>query len=135
MLSRARLSKYIEPHNLPEELGGTLQFNYDLWLQQRKVSGQRLVCSNHIYPSSSFPFQSIDEFSRTHALTLGAMEQLLTLLAGHKALRPADADVELKKSAQLHTHVQRSIEAAIEMGKQQEGGKFVASVFRFAPFA
>lgn len=47
------------------------------------------------------------------------MEQLLTLLAGHKALRPADADVELKKSAQLHTHVQRSIEAAIEMGKQR----------------
>lgn len=63
------------------------------------------------------------------------MEQLLTLLAGHKALRPADADVELKKSAQLHTHVQHSIEAAIEMGKQQESGKFVASVFRFAPFA
>jgi len=47
------------------------------------------------------------------------MEQLLTLLAGHKSLRPAEADVELKKSAQLHTHVQRSIEAAIEMGKRQ----------------
>lgn len=39
VLSRARLAKFIEPHNLPEELGGTLQFNYDLWLQQRKVSG------------------------------------------------------------------------------------------------
>lgn len=25
-------------HNLPEELGGSLQFNYDLWLQQRKAS-------------------------------------------------------------------------------------------------
>lgn len=95
VLSKARLAKFIEPQNLPEELGGTLQFNYDLWLQQRK---------------------SIDEFSRTHAQTLGAMEQLLTLLAGHKSLRPAEADVELKKSAQLHTHVQRSIEAAIEMG-------------------
>ncbi|KAH8278292.1 hypothetical protein KR044_009883 [Drosophila immigrans] len=95
VLSKARLAKFIEPHNLPEELGGTLQFNYDLWLQQRK---------------------SIDEFSRTHALTLSAMEQLLTLLGGHKSLRPAEADVELKKSAQLHTHVQRSIEAAIEMG-------------------
>lgn len=77
-------------------------------------------CSNHICPSSSPSSQSIDEFSRTHALTLGAIEQLLVLLAGHKALRPTDADVELKKSAQLHTHVQRSIEAAIEMGKQQE---------------
>ncbi|KAM8710526.1 hypothetical protein ACLKA7_017185 [Drosophila subpalustris] len=95
VLSKARLAKFIEPQNLPEELGGTLQFNYDLWLQQRKA---------------------IDEFSRTHTLTLGAMEQLLTLLAGHKSLRPAEADVELKKCAQLHTHVQRSIEAAIEMG-------------------
>ncbi|XP_062130963.1 SEC14 domain and spectrin repeat-containing protein 1-B isoform X1 [Drosophila sulfurigaster albostrigata] len=95
VLSKARLTKFIEPHNLPEELGGTLQFNYDLWLQQRKA---------------------IDEFSRTHAQTLGAMEQLLTLLGGHKSLRPAEADVELKKCAQLHTHVQRSIEAAIEMG-------------------
>ncbi|KAH8398248.1 hypothetical protein KR215_001210 [Drosophila sulfurigaster] len=95
VLSKARLTKFIEPHNLPEELGGTLQFNYDLWLQQRKA---------------------IDEFSRTHAQTLGAMEQLLTLLGGHKSLRPAEADVELKKCAQLHAHVQRSIEAAIEMG-------------------
>ncbi|XP_034483414.1 SEC14 domain and spectrin repeat-containing protein 1 isoform X1 [Drosophila innubila] len=95
VLSKTRLAKFIEPQNLPEELGGTLQFNYDLWLQQRKA---------------------IDEFSRTHALTLGTMEQLLTLLAGHRSLRPAEADVELKKCAQLHTHVQRSIEAAIEMG-------------------
>ncbi|EDV96835.1 SEC14 domain and spectrin repeat-containing protein 1-B isoform X1 [Drosophila grimshawi] len=95
VLSKARLAKFVEPNNLPEELGGTLQFNYDLWLQQRR---------------------SIDEFSRTHALTLSCMEQLLTLLGGHKALRPAEADVELKRSAQLHTHVQRSIEAAIEMG-------------------
>ncbi|XP_064552464.1 uncharacterized protein LOC135438178 isoform X14 [Drosophila montana] len=92
VLSKARLAKFIEPHNLPEELGGTLQFNYDLWLQQRK---------------------SIDEFSKTHAQTLGGMEQLLTLL---KSLRPAEADVELKKCARLHTHVQRSIETAIEMG-------------------
>ncbi|KAH8418196.1 hypothetical protein KR222_000530 [Zaprionus bogoriensis] len=120
VLSRARLAKFIEPHNLPEELGGTLQFNYDLWLQQRKVSG---ICPFLLSPfckyrrvtSLTLP-QSIDEFSRTHALTLGAMEQLLALLAGHRALRPTEADVELKKCAQLHTHVQRSIEAAIEMG-------------------
>ncbi|EDV90275.1 GH23718, partial [Drosophila grimshawi] len=104
VLSKARLAKFVEPNNLPEELGGTLQFNYDLWLQQRR---------------------SIDEFSRTHALTLSCMEQLLTLLGGHKALRPAEADVELKRSAQLHTHVQRSIEAAIEMGKRS-CTKFVA---------
>ncbi|XP_023165991.2 uncharacterized protein LOC111596140 [Drosophila hydei] len=92
VLSKARLAKFIDLHQLPEELGGTLQFNYDLWLQQRK---------------------SIDEFSKTHAQTLAGMEQLLTLL---KSLRPAEADVELKKCAQLHTHVQRSIESAIEMG-------------------
>ncbi|EDW18304.1 uncharacterized protein Dmoj_GI12162 [Drosophila mojavensis] len=92
VLSKARLAKFMELHQLPEELGGTLQFNYDLWLQQRK---------------------SVDEFSKTHAQTLGGMEQLLALL---KSLRPAEADVELKKCAQLHTHVQRSIESAIEMG-------------------
>ncbi|TDG47189.1 hypothetical protein AWZ03_006454 [Drosophila navojoa] len=92
VLSKARLAKFIELHQLPEELGGTLQFNYDLWLQQRK---------------------SVDEFSKTHAQTLAGMEQLLALL---KSLRPAEADVELKKCAQLHTHVQRSIESAIEMG-------------------
>lgn len=71
--------------------------------------------------------QSIDEFSKTHAQTLAGMEQLLTLL---KSLRPAEADVELKKCAQLHTHVQRSIESAIEMGKRNNSsssdGKFVA---------
>ncbi|EDW78752.1 uncharacterized protein Dwil_GK12603, isoform A [Drosophila willistoni] len=95
VLSKARLAKYVEPNNLPEELGGNLQFNYDLWLQQRK---------------------SIDEFTKTHAQTLAGMEQLLKLLSGNKSLRPTEADVELKKSAQLHTHVQRSIESAIEMG-------------------
>ncbi|ALC42876.1 CG15822 [Drosophila busckii] len=95
VLSKARLSKFIEPAQLPEELGGSLQFNYDLWLQQRK---------------------SIDEFSKTHALTLSAMDQLLVLLGKHKSLRPTEADVELKSCAQLHTHVQRCIEAAIEMG-------------------
>jgi len=44
VLSKARLFKFIEPQNLPEELGGTLQFNYDLWLQQRKVSAPISVC-------------------------------------------------------------------------------------------
>lgn len=64
------------------------------------------------------------------------MEQLLQLLAGHKALRPADADVELKKSAQLHTHVQRSIEAAIEMGKPGEAAaSLLPQSFVLATFA
>ncbi|EDV38724.1 uncharacterized protein Dana_GF24934, isoform A [Drosophila ananassae] len=95
VLSRSRLGKYIEPHNLPEELGGSLQFNYDLWLQQRK---------------------SIDEFTKAHAKTLGSMEKLLALLRANKSLRPAEADVELKKCAQLHTAVQNGIESAIDMG-------------------
>ncbi|XP_070136237.1 SEC14 domain and spectrin repeat-containing protein 1-B [Drosophila bipectinata] len=95
VLSRSRLGKYIEPQNLPEELGGSLQFNYDLWLQQRK---------------------SIDEFTKAHAKTLGSMEKLLALLRANKSLRPAEADVELKKCAQLHTAVQNGIESAIDMG-------------------
>ncbi|XP_044250419.1 SEC14 domain and spectrin repeat-containing protein 1-B isoform X1 [Drosophila takahashii] len=95
VLSKARLFKFIEPQNLPEELGGTLQFNYDLWLQQRK---------------------SIDEFTKSHVQTLGSMERLLALLREHKSLRPAEADVELKKCAQLHAGVQNDIETAIDMG-------------------
>ncbi|XP_034655450.1 SEC14 domain and spectrin repeat-containing protein 1-B-like isoform X5 [Drosophila subobscura] len=95
VLSKSRLTKFIDPHNLPEELGGTLQFNYDLWLQQRK---------------------SIDEFTKSHVQTLAGMEQVLTLLRGNKAMRPTEADVELKKCAQLHARVQSSIEAAIDMG-------------------
>ncbi|XP_017138846.1 SEC14 domain and spectrin repeat-containing protein 1 [Drosophila miranda] len=95
VLSRSRLAKFIDLHNLPEELGGTLQFNYDLWLQQRKA---------------------IDEFTKSHVQTLGAMEQLLALLRANKAMRPTEADAELKKCAQLHARVQGSIEAAIEMG-------------------
>ncbi|XP_050742096.1 uncharacterized protein LOC108035369 isoform X2 [Drosophila biarmipes] len=95
VLSKARLFKFIEPQNLPEELGGTLQFNYDLWLQQRK---------------------SIDEFTRLHVQTLASMEKLLALLREHRSLRPAEADVELKKCAQLHAGVQGDIEAAIDMG-------------------
>ncbi|KAI8039142.1 hypothetical protein M5D96_007859 [Drosophila gunungcola] len=95
VLSKARLGKFIEPQNLPEELGGTLQFNYDLWLQQRK---------------------SIDEFTKSHVRTLASMEKLLALLRGHKSLRPAEADVELKKCAQLHAGVQNDIESAIDMG-------------------
>uniref|UniRef100_A0A6P4EV12 SEC14 domain and spectrin repeat-containing protein 1-B n=1 Tax=Drosophila rhopaloa TaxID=1041015 RepID=A0A6P4EV12_DRORH len=95
VLSKARLGKFIEPQNLPEELGGTLQFNYDLWLQQRK---------------------SIDEFTKAHVRTLGSMEKLLALLRGHKSLRPAEADVELKQCAQLHAGVQSDIESAIDMG-------------------
>lgn len=85
------------------------------WVQS--ASSNEIIYFSLILLPPCLPPQSIDEFSKTHTLTLGAMEQLLQLLAGHKALRPADADVELKKSAQLHTHVQRSIEAAIEMGK------------------
>ncbi|XP_037721815.1 SEC14 domain and spectrin repeat-containing protein 1-B isoform X20 [Drosophila subpulchrella] len=95
VLSKARLFKFIEPQNLPEELGGTLQFNYDLWLQQRK---------------------SIDEFTKSHVQTLASMEKLLALLREHKSLRPAEADVELKKCAQLHAGVQNDIESAIDMG-------------------
>ncbi|XP_041631460.1 SEC14 domain and spectrin repeat-containing protein 1-B [Drosophila kikkawai] len=95
VLSKARLAKFIEPQNLPEELGGTLQFNYDLWLQQRK---------------------SIDEFTKAHVRTLAAMEKLLALLRQHKSLRPTEADVELKKCAQLHARVQNDIESAIDMG-------------------
>ncbi|KAH8262081.1 hypothetical protein KR038_002547 [Drosophila bunnanda] len=95
VLSKARLGKFIEPQNLPEELGGTLQFNYDLWLQQRKF---------------------IDEFTKAHVRTLAAMEKLLALLREHKSLRPTEADVELKKCAQLHARVQNDIESAIDMG-------------------
>ncbi|KPU77599.1 uncharacterized protein Dana_GF24934, isoform B [Drosophila ananassae] len=113
VLSRSRLGKYIEPHNLPEELGGSLQFNYDLWLQQRKVSGPN---SASFAPNDSLFLQSIDEFTKAHAKTLGSMEKLLALLRANKSLRPAEADVELKKCAQLHTAVQNGIESAIDMG-------------------
>ncbi|KAH8272377.1 hypothetical protein KR018_001099 [Drosophila ironensis] len=95
VLSRSRLGKFIDPANLPEEFGGTLQFNYDLWLQQRKA---------------------IDEFTKRHAQTLGAMEKLLALLRESKSLRPTEADAELKKCARLHTLVQNDIESAIGMG-------------------
>ncbi|KAH8379644.1 hypothetical protein KR009_006268 [Drosophila setifemur] len=95
VLSKSRLGKFIDPQNLPEELGGTLQFNYDLWLQQRK---------------------SIDEFTKAHVQTLVSMEKLLALLRANKSLRPSEADVELKKCAQLHTGVQNGIESAIDLG-------------------
>ncbi|KAH8234808.1 hypothetical protein KR032_003567 [Drosophila birchii] len=95
VLSKARLAKFIEPQSLPEELGGILQFNYDLWLQQRKC---------------------IDEFTKAHVRTLASMEKLLALLREHKSLRPTEADVELKKCAQLHARVQSDIEYAIDMG-------------------
>jgi len=61
--------------------------------------------------------QSIDEFTKSHVQTLASMEKLLTLLREHKSLRPAEADVELKKCAQLHAGVQNDIESAIDMGE------------------
>lgn len=44
VLSKARLTKFFDLSSLPEELGGTLQFNYDVWLQQRKVSHPMDFC-------------------------------------------------------------------------------------------
>lgn len=61
--------------------------------------------------------QSIDEFTKAHVRTLAAMEKLLALLREHKSLRPTEADVELKKCAQLHARVQNDIESAIDMGE------------------
>jgi len=115
VLSKARLFKFIEPQNLPEELGGTLQFNYDLWLQQRKVSAPISVpFERHIMAIFT---QSIDEFTKSHVQTLASMEKLLALLREHKSLRPAEADVELKKCAQMHAGVQNDIETAIDLGE------------------
>ncbi|XP_037935273.1 SEC14 domain and spectrin repeat-containing protein 1-B [Teleopsis dalmanni] len=96
-LSKSRLSKYFDMSNLPEELGGTLQFNYDLWLQQRK---------------------SIDEFKKAYQQTISAMEALHVLLLSNKSLRPTEADIELKKCTQMHATVQRSIEEAVELGNR-----------------
>lgn len=61
--------------------------------------------------------QSIDEFTKSHVQTLASMEKLLALLREHKSLRPAEADVELKKCAQMHAGVQNDIESAIDMGE------------------
>ncbi|XP_017478980.1 PREDICTED: uncharacterized protein LOC108368607 isoform X2 [Rhagoletis zephyria] len=97
VLSKARLIKYFDLSQLPEELGGTLSFNYDLWLQQRKA---------------------IDEFQKTFDSTLNSMENLHVVLLNNKSLRPAEADVELKKCAQLHTSVQQQIEVVIELGNR-----------------
>ncbi|XP_037947834.1 titin-like [Teleopsis dalmanni] len=99
-LSKSRLSKYFDMSNLPEELGGTLQFNYDLWLQQRK---------------------SIDEFKKVYQQTISAMEALHVLLLSNKSLRPTEADIELKKCTQMHATVQRSIEEAVELVEQHGG--------------
>ncbi|XP_049314952.1 titin homolog isoform X8 [Bactrocera dorsalis] len=97
VLSKARLIKYFDLSQLPEELGGTLSFNYDLWLQQRKA---------------------IDEFQKTFDSTLSSMENLHVVLLNNKSLRPTEADVELKKCAQLHTSVQQQIEVVIELGNR-----------------
>lgn len=48
------------------------------------------------------------------------MDSLQILLHSNKSIRPTEADVELKKSAQVHATVQCSIETAIEMGKWWE---------------
>ncbi|XP_067644781.1 uncharacterized protein [Eurosta solidaginis] len=97
LLSKARLVKYFDLSQLPEELGGTFSFNYDLWLQQRKA---------------------IDEFQKTFDSTLTSMESLHALLLSNKSLRPAEADAELKKCAQVHTSVQQQIEVVIELGNR-----------------
>ncbi|XP_053952594.1 SEC14 domain and spectrin repeat-containing protein 1 [Anastrepha ludens] len=97
VLSKARLIKYFDLSQLPEELGGSLSFNYDLWLQQRKA---------------------IDEFQKTFDSTLNSMENLHVVLLNNKSLRPTEADAELKKCAQLHTSVQQQIEVVIELGNR-----------------
>ncbi|XP_012157096.1 SEC14 domain and spectrin repeat-containing protein 1-B isoform X2 [Ceratitis capitata] len=97
VISRARLIKYFDLSQLPEELGGALSFNYDLWLQQRKA---------------------IDEFQKTFDSTLNGMENLHVVLLNNKSLRPTEADAELKKCAQLHTSIQQQIEVVIELGNR-----------------
>ncbi|XP_065360141.1 uncharacterized protein LOC135954022 [Calliphora vicina] len=97
VLSRSRLMKYFDLTSLPEELGGNLQYNYDLWLQQRK---------------------SIDEFVKFYDNCLAAMESLQKLLHSNKSIRATEADAELKKNSQMHATVQCSIETVIEMGNR-----------------
>ncbi|XP_046807761.1 uncharacterized protein LOC111679299 isoform X10 [Lucilia cuprina] len=97
VLSRSRLMKYFDLTSLPEELGGQLQYNYDLWLQQRK---------------------SIDEFVKIYDNCLAAMESLQKLLQCNKSIRATEADAELKKNSQMHATVQCSIETVIEMGNR-----------------
>uniref|UniRef100_A0A1B0AEX1 SESTD1-like spectrin repeats region domain-containing protein n=1 Tax=Glossina pallidipes TaxID=7398 RepID=A0A1B0AEX1_GLOPL len=94
ILSKARLTKFFDMHNLPEELGGSLQFNYDLWLQQH-------------------------EFEKCYNNTLTAMENLQLLLQSSKStLRPTEADAELKKCAQVQATVHNSIEATMDLGNR-----------------
>ncbi|XP_073838148.1 SEC14 domain and spectrin repeat-containing protein 1-B [Musca autumnalis] len=97
VLSKARLPKFFDLSSLPEELGGTLQFNYDVWLQQRK---------------------SVEEFIKFYDDCLKSMENYHKLLQGNKSIRPTEADVELKKNAQQHATVQCNIETVIAMGNR-----------------
>ncbi|XP_075160114.1 SEC14 domain and spectrin repeat-containing protein 1-B [Haematobia irritans] len=97
VLSKARLTKYFDLSSLPEELGGSLQYNYDLWLNQRK---------------------SVEEFIKYYDECLKSMEGLHQLLQGNKSIRPSEADVELKKSAQQHAKVQCSIDTVIALGNR-----------------
>ncbi|XP_061396427.1 uncharacterized protein LOC133332062 [Musca vetustissima] len=97
VLSKARLPKFFDLSSLPEELGGTLQFNYDLWLQQRKT---------------------VEEFIKFYDDCLKSMENYHKLLQGNKSIRPTEADVELKKNAQQHATVQCNIETVIAMGNR-----------------
>ncbi|XP_069967904.1 uncharacterized protein zormin isoform X6 [Bactrocera oleae] len=61
---------------------------------------------------------AIDEFQKTFDSTRSSMENLHVVLLNNKSLRPTEADVELKKCAQLHTSVQQQIEVVIELGNR-----------------
>uniref|UniRef100_A0A1A9W7F2 SESTD1-like spectrin repeats region domain-containing protein n=1 Tax=Glossina brevipalpis TaxID=37001 RepID=A0A1A9W7F2_9MUSC len=94
ILSKARLTKFFDMHNLPEELGGSLQFNYDLWLQQH-------------------------EFEKFYNKTLKAMENSQLLLQSNiSTLRPTEADAELKKCAQVQASVHNNIETTMDLGNR-----------------
>lgn len=97
VVSKSRISKYIDTNNLPEELGGTLTYNHDLWLQNRKA---------------------IDEFRKTFDRTIRNIENLHVLLSDSKSLRPSDADQELKRCTMIYSQVQTEIADTIDSGNR-----------------
>ncbi|KAL5290623.1 hypothetical protein ACFFRR_010159 [Megaselia abdita] len=97
MTSKSRLTKYFNAAELPEELGGSLMYNHDVWLNSRLI---------------------IDDYKKKFHQILKDFEELRENFTNLKQLRGHETEQDLKQFYQTYSHMQIRLECIIEIGNK-----------------
>ncbi|XP_055626191.1 SEC14 domain and spectrin repeat-containing protein 1-B [Toxorhynchites rutilus septentrionalis] len=97
VIARSRLVKYFELSELPEELGGTISYNHDQWIQSRL---------------------RLEEFRKSYDKAIADLENLHLLLLDNRAVRASESEAAFRSCRQLNQDVQKFLAIVMDSGNK-----------------